>query len=661
MNKVNISAREKKILSILNVKHRIVNGKELATKLGVSERTIRSDISHINIELSDVGINIIPIHGKGYSIEVKDRATFLSIFAEDQNYITKEDRINTLLLKLLRAEDWYDLGVLEDEMYVSSTTLEKDIKALKKIIGSQHPYLNVERKFNSVRLEDDEQKKRDLFTRLYAKNWDYDSKDGIVLKQGEFGTELLNRVQSLVKETLTLAGIQLDDFAFIYLTLAIVVMIFRVKKGHRVNLSKSTENEHLGNHAWQTDVADDEITSILDKLKEQEGLELSEGEYLYLARIKRQLVFLCLKTYSKNFVLNNTDIECHEIVNNLLEELYEVYGIDFTGDDKLFVDLTRHVQALESGIVAPHLQNHVLGDELRKKNPFLGDIAHFMGERLSEKCHIALGKEEEDYLLPFIMLAEEVRYKNKRKNGIPTAVISHYNESMTHYLMEALRRYYGGILDLRGPYAMYSKAQIEKEDIRFVLTTVKMEDFKEYFNTPVLTVSPILTEKDQDGIDLYLTSLRIKYLYREPEYQMDKYFLPELMYRLLDKSNLTTAIKQIESRLKEVAGLSELPGINLDESYYCALSNGFMFCYQINNDIDKTMVSLVDFGKDLSCKYVRNIKTLMYMLMPAKEIHTLGRFYYMAMAFAMYPSELKSLFEGTSIEDMSFNISKGLE
>ena len=181
---------------------------------------------------------------------------------------------------------------------------------------------------------------------------------------------------------------------------------------------------------------------MLDNLSKSQGLELSEGEYYYLSQIKQQLVFLCLKTYSKNFVLNNTDIRCHGIVNDLLADLLRKYGIDFTEDDKLFVDLTRHVQALVSGIVAPHLQNHVLGDELRKKNPFLGDIAHFMRCQLSERCQIALGIEEEDYLLPFIMLAEEARYKKKRGEGIPTAVVSHYNESMTHYLMEKLHQHF---------------------------------------------------------------------------------------------------------------------------------------------------------------------------------------------------------------------------
>lgn len=647
MGKINIPSREKKILSLLNAKHGIVTGKELSTLVGVSERTIRSDVSHINSILTGDGLQVVAVHGKGYTLQVEDRTALLEIFSEDQNYITKEDRINTLLLKFLRHDGWYDLGILEDEMYISNTTLEKDIKTLGQMIFLQHPYLRIERKDNAIRLSDEEKKKRDLFTRFYAKNWDYDSKEGIVLKQEELGGDLLKDIRVLLKDALMSSNVHLDDYAFIYLTLAIAVMLFRVKSGHVI-------------HEYEGEI-DSDIKIVLDKISQARNITLEKGEYVYLSQIKTQLVFLCLKTYSKNYVLNNTDIRCHMIVNDLLSEMYRIYGIDFLADDKLFVDLTRHVQALVSGIVAPHLQNHVLGDELRKKNPFLGDIAHFMRGYLSKRCEIALGIEEEDYLLPFIMLSEDSRYKKVRGSGIPTAVISHYNESMTHYLMESLERRYGGILQLEGPYAMYSKELINKDEARLILTTVKMDAFRKYFNTPVLTVSPLIDENDQAGIDLYLTSLKYSYLYEVPKKQMEAYFKKELCYQLPEKSNLNSAISYIEDELKSKMRLSSFKAFDLEDNYYCSLSNGFLFCYQINNEVKETVVSLVDLGKDLSSKSRRNIKTVMYMLMPENEMHSLGWFYYMAMAFAQYPQELRSLFEGTSIEDLSFNISRGLE
>lgn len=510
---MNLSSREKKILSLLNSTHGIVTGKELSTKLGVSERTIRSDISDINSLLEPFEIKIDAVHRKGYRLSVKDRVALVGIFSQEQSYITKEDRISTLLLKLLRSDGWFDLGNLEDEMFVSSTTLEKDIKALKRQISEQHPHIQILRKDNKIRLEDDERKKRDLLTRFYAKNWDYDSRDGIVFKEMEFGNSLLVEVQQLVKQRLNESGIHLDDFAFIYLTIAISVMFFRVKSGYTVNtdLLSSSKDSPAGDIISDDYKIDEDIRCILDQLADIGDTAFDIGEYIYISQIKNQLEFLCLKTYSKNYVLTNTNVVCHMIVNDLLQNIFDEFGMDFTEDDKLFIDLTRHVQALISGIVAPHTQNHLFGYELRKKHAILADIASFMRKKLSEKCEIELGIEEEDYLLPFLVLSEEALYRRRRGQGIQVAVISHYNESITHYLMEILKQKYGGYFKFYGPYAQYNKELIES-DVKFILTTVKIDGFSDLFHVPSLVISPLLTEIDEGNINRYLEDFKKGYL-----------------------------------------------------------------------------------------------------------------------------------------------------
>ena len=132
MKELTLHARQKKLLSILNAKHGVETGKEISAKLGVSERTVRNDISEINTQLESYGIQILPRYGKGYTLSIQDRAVYLSLFEEKESYFTKDDRTRTLLLRLIRENDWYDLGNLEDEMFVSRTTLENDIKAIKK-------------------------------------------------------------------------------------------------------------------------------------------------------------------------------------------------------------------------------------------------------------------------------------------------------------------------------------------------------------------------------------------------------------------------------------------------------------------------------------------------------------------------------------------------
>jgi len=649
LEKINLHSRQKKILSILNAKHGVATGKEISAKIGVSERTIRTDISDINVRLQSYGIEIVPLHGRGYSLSVENRSAFLELFSEKDSVLTREDRLRTLILRLLREDEWCDIGDLEDEMFVSHTTIEKDIKEVKRRITNKHPYLEIMRQGNRLRFEDNERKKRDLFTRFYADNWDYDSKEGIILTYRELGSDILHDIQQVLKKQLLTSKIYLDDHAFIYLALAIYVMHSRIKHGHLLEpLEERLE-------------MDPDMRDVITLLNQKWKLDIREVEYLHISRIKEQLAFLSERTYSKNYVLSKTDITCHQIVNDLLFDLLDEYGIDFTTDDKLFVDLDRHVQALRNGIIAPSIQSHVLGDELRKKHPFLGDVAHYMRMKLSEKCEMDLGIEEEDYILPFIILAEESLYKIKRGKGIYTAVISHYNESITHYLMELLRTNYSNVLDIHGPYSIHTKELIEQQETMLLLTTVQMQNFESIFKVPALTVSPLLEQVDKLGIDLYLTSLKTSFLYQVPQFQMVHYFPRELCYTMDKSTNLFHSLDEIWKRMVEFIGISDVESVDLEKDYYCILSCGMFFCYRETPMVSETVVSLVSLERENSCKFVRNVKTVMYMLMPPGEKKTLGWFYYLAMAFAQYPEERKNIFVGKSIEDMKFNISRNIK
>ena len=98
----------------------------------------------------------------------------------------------------------------------------------------------------------------------------------------------------------------------------------------------------------------------------------------------------------------------------------------------------------------------------------------------------------------------------------------------------------------------------------------------------------------------------------------------------------------------------------MESDYFCVLTNGFLFYYQINNRLAQSVVSLVDLGKETSCRYARNIRTVMYMQMPQSMRPTLGWFYYIAMELAQYPEELKAVFSGKSLEDLTINISRNV-
>lgn len=631
---LNLHARQKNLLSVLNRKHGTASGKELAAALDISERTVRSDIREINEQLKDYGIEINPLYGKGYSLQIRDRRMFVELFSERESYASRDDRVRTLLLRLLRENDWMEIGMLEDEMFVSRTTLENDLKTVKKRISARHPYLQMERKGNYVRLENNEIKRRAILIRIYAEYWDYDSREGIVLKQGTLSADMLREIQIELKQALAKWKIPLDDSAFIYLTLSIGIMYSRVKNGYMIR--------HTDVSRPDSDLSDT-IRYVVDRLNAGWQMDFRRAELIWLSDILKQLALLCDSKYSKNFVLENTDVLCHHIVNGLLEKIEEEYRIDFTTDDRLFVDLTKHVQALFDGIVAPQIQNHVLGNELRRKYPLLGDIARFAREYLEEQCEIELGKDEEDYLFPFLISAYRLLYRKKWEMGIPTCVISHLNQSVTHYLMEQLHNNFKDRLLLLGPYPVHAKEVALSAKPLIVLSTARTSSLQNLNNVSVVMISAMLEREDIKNIKMHIDRAMCRVNFGELPKPIGEYFPPELIYSMNNRESLTTTLAAIRSEMEEKLHLEKMPPADPEKAYSVLLRNGLLFIYQEDDSAENAAASLVLLRKGISWKQLRSVQSVLYLVIPRKSRQLLGWFYHYAKALSEKPDVAEAI------------------
>lgn len=159
-----------------------------------------------------------------------------------------------------------------------------------------------------------------------------------------------------------------------------------------------------------------------------------------------------------------------------------------------------------------------------------------------------LGKDEEDYLLPFLISAQRTLYQKIRGKGLSTVVISHFNGSVTHFLMEQLQKFYGDILDLYGPYPVHGKERANQDKPMLIITTVRMKDFRRLFHAPMLTVSPLLDEEDQARLEHCLTDIKCKLLYPEKKRAIQDYIRPDMIYKMKNKDSLSSVIAAIQDR-----------------------------------------------------------------------------------------------------------------
>ena len=144
-----INKRLKQIFNILRQTQEKIKGDSLALSTGVSSRTIRNDIKELNSILKDAGAEIESEVGQGYFLKINDDARYEEFLkslesseskVESQNIIPSEPKdrelyiINKLLLRALNKEEKFDLFDLEEELFISNSTLKKDLRSVDKVL-----------------------------------------------------------------------------------------------------------------------------------------------------------------------------------------------------------------------------------------------------------------------------------------------------------------------------------------------------------------------------------------------------------------------------------------------------------------------------------------------------------------------------------------------
>ena len=125
--------RQQRIIDILYDYDEWVTGKELASMLSVSDRTIRSDIEHINKEYECTLIEAN--RRKGYHLD-EMLTSVKGITTKSVIPQTSQERVSWIIKELLFKQE-INLIELQDRIYVSGYTIDNDLR--KKIEQLEKP------------------------------------------------------------------------------------------------------------------------------------------------------------------------------------------------------------------------------------------------------------------------------------------------------------------------------------------------------------------------------------------------------------------------------------------------------------------------------------------------------------------------------------------
>lgn len=524
-----LNKRQERIISIFNENKEWITGKELSRLLGVSDRTIRSDIDTINKHFSDelIQSNI----RLGYSLDVEK---YNQLYVEEDDIPqTPAQRCTYLMQQLLIHEDGINLTFLQEDIYVSGYSIENDIKRVRKTL-EKYDTLKLVRSKNYIYLKGNEIDKRKLYKDLLSDE-----------TQGNFLN--LNKLAMFYK-----------DFDLIQVT----DVLIRILKEHHYNIKESmfpmlilhigiSIERMLNYQFYKTDIRNDELIAseeykiakeYYEKLQDLLSLELREDEICLLAL----LISNKSGQYQPHHIqIDENSIDIQELIQEVVMPIEKKLHIHFHEDEDFMSGLKMHLQGLVDRYKQNINANNLFVHEIKKNYPLVFEMGVSVGKTLEESLNITINESE----MGFIALHFGAAYERlNRNNKFKAVMIIPYNQSFSSLGRKKLESMFSERLEILDTFNIFEEAKVLALNPDLLITTIPLSH-----DLDILTiqVSMFINNEDESLIFQSLAKLERKRFQNVFNQKISQLINEDYFYMNLDLKNSTEVIEYLCDRLYE--------------------------------------------------------------------------------------------------------------
>lgn len=469
--------RQRKILRYLNEFGDCMTGSDLSQRLQISSRTIRSDIAEINRCIPPEIAQIQASRGSGYRLVIHNRDEFHRYISTGLNLLTREDRSRHLLIALLWATEPLNLEQLEDEMFVSRTTLEGDIRWLQSSWLTER--LRFVRRKVTISLVPDEVEFRLTLLRMYSDDIDFHSRNAIIVPDGSIPHEDIQSLRAGLRDALSANGIFLDDFQFLYFSLAVWMAAARA--------DRPLEPHDCPCSAPVKAV----VAQILKKLSQVQ--QFPDSAEPWLCEILES-------------TLTQPDDRSFALAQSIARENALRFDAPYLDSTFFHNMLAKFVVECRCRMAFPRFHRLDLLLELTRNYPDITQIAEALASDITQSLAVSPRCVDPRILVPGILTARS-EYVSAHPEIQPVAIlVCHLSSSISSYLYMRLSQHYAGRLRLIGPFPVYNKTLWQDLPGDFIISTVDMASFRA-LPLPAVTISPRTAPEDFQKINTMFYNL----------------------------------------------------------------------------------------------------------------------------------------------------------
>lgn len=354
------SNRELLILDYLK-KNKYVTSEELANYLSVSKRTVKKDISRIKENINQEKILLKSYPAKGYLLDSSFifSSEELTLSRDKDLILNNYDRVAYLVQRLLLSEGAIRYEDLADELYISPSSLSKDMKKVRALFSEYK--LKVSHRPNyGVEVMGSEFHKRLAISNFFFHSFlSYLSNYKQTMYKKD--SAILQYLEKIINEVSNNYEISLSKSSINDLAIQIVILFSRQKFEKDLEMNKKI----MDKNSYEAS------SEIINRVKSFFDVEIIEEQsiYFFYTHITNKKIISHLSPAIKDRVL------C--IVNEIMNEIYINFDLDFSEDDALSELLALHIEQLYRRVK----------NDLAIQNPFI--FQHFRDYLFASKITIS--------------------------------------------------------------------------------------------------------------------------------------------------------------------------------------------------------------------------------------------------------------------------------
>lgn len=387
------------ILKLLLKNKECMTGDNLAVAIGVSSRTIRNDMKDLNRALEDHGASVVSEIGQGYYLKIEDQEKFLTFQNEMEEHKREkdfkniipsepEDRVKYIISKLLLStlngrKEKIEFFDLEEELFISTSTLKKDFRNIDKVLKPYDLKTSITKK-DGVKIVGDEAKIRYCISEYIFNSKGYFGIEENQFYQSIFKEQEIEKLREILLDVISVYNLRLTDLAFKNVLIHSLIMLKRFAR------QKSVTYEENDIKAFEKKVEFECAQEIIKRIQKEFEVDLGNEVY-YLTQ---HLIS------SQRFLIDDPkeDYEYKNEIEKILIKIKEETNIDLSDDKQLINGLAMHLSAaLQRMRFDMNIRNEFL-DSIKNMYPLAFELAVIAGEIIEENFQFRTQENEIGFL-----------------------------------------------------------------------------------------------------------------------------------------------------------------------------------------------------------------------------------------------------------------------